>query len=313
MASPSRTTDRTGSARAAADQLGHARGDVVQAAGEDGDRRRRGAPAPGRRRASTRRRRAEPAPAPRRRSARCGEHRQQRAADLQPERAQAGRAVGQRGRGHRAAGRRAASAPGARSAAGTPAARATASTITPSSAPWRSSPTSSPTRNRCSSAVARAEQPREQPPPRALRAGAGQRGRSARGARRPRPPSGSARRPAAGRSRSAAQPTPIWRCRSSPERNATRRRTSSGSSARAGTPPAARPWPGGRGWRRRPRRWRRRRRAAPGHCPRMPGAVDNLAHPGPVLGVAGPLRRARTRRVGVRAGPGDGGAIASPA
>ena len=103
------------------------------------------------------------------------------------------------------------------SATGTEAARATASVMTPSSAPWRSSPESRPTRNRCSSSVARPNSS----PTSALRAAADPFPETAPIAEKPASTSdrvsvGAVR----GRnpSRSAAQPTPICRCGSSPDR-----------------------------------------------------------------------------------------------
>ena len=117
------------------------------------------------------------------------------------------------------------------SATGTDAARATASVITPSSAPCRSSPDSSPTRNRCSAEVARPNSS----PTSALRAAAEPFPATARSPRRPRPPRpdpARARPRAANPSRSAAQPTPICRCGSSPDRYATAIGTSSGPASR---------------------------------------------------------------------------------
>jgi hypothetical protein len=119
------------------------------------------------------------------------------------------------------------------SASGTPAARATASVITPSSAPCRSSPDSSRTRKNCSSAVA------------APNSSATSRLRSAAD---PFPATAPITVNAAstsaivsdgacaagGSDRSAAHPTPICRCGSSPDRYATTTGTSSGpASARA--------------------------------------------------------------------------------
>ena len=103
------------------------------------------------------------------------------------------------------------------SATGTSAARATASVITPSSAPWRSSPESRPTRNRCSSAVARPNSS----PTSALRAAAEPFPDTAPIALNPESTSDSVSVGAcagANPSRSAAQPTPICRCGSSPDR-----------------------------------------------------------------------------------------------
>ncbi len=103
------------------------------------------------------------------------------------------------------------------SATGTSAARATASVITPSSAPWRSSPESRPTRNRCSSAVARPNSS----PTSALRAAAEPFPDTAPIALNPESTSNRVSVGAAAGvnpSRSDAQPTPICRCGSSPDR-----------------------------------------------------------------------------------------------
>ncbi len=103
------------------------------------------------------------------------------------------------------------------SATGTDAARATALVITPSSAPCRSSPDSSPTRNRCSAEVARPNSS----PTSALRAAAEPFPATAPIAEKA---ASTSARPSAGTaaggnpSRSAAQPTPICRCGSSPDR-----------------------------------------------------------------------------------------------
>ncbi len=103
------------------------------------------------------------------------------------------------------------------SATGTEAARATASVMTPSSAPWRSSPESKPTRNRCSSSVARPNSS----PTRALRADADPFPQTAPIAEKP---ASTSLRVSVGvsagvnPSRSVAQPTPICRCGSSPDR-----------------------------------------------------------------------------------------------
>jgi hypothetical protein len=118
------------------------------------------------------------------------------------------------------------------SATGTDAARATASVITPSSAPCRSSPESNPTRKRCSSAVARPNSS----PTSALRAAAEPFPLTAPIAENPASTSlsESAGTTAAGNpSRSAAQPTPICRCGSSPDRYATAIGTSSGPASRS--------------------------------------------------------------------------------
>ena len=118
------------------------------------------------------------------------------------------------------------------SATGTDAARATASVITPSSAPCRSSPDSSPNKNRCSAAVARPNSS----PTSALRAAAEPFPDTAPIAENAastsaRPSVGEA---AAGNpSRRAAQPTPICRCGSSPDRYATAIGTSSGPASRS--------------------------------------------------------------------------------
>ncbi len=103
------------------------------------------------------------------------------------------------------------------SATGTAAARATASVMTPSSAPWRSSPESRPTRNRCSSAVARPNSS----PTSALRAAAEPFPATAPIAEKPESTSDRVSVGAAAGvnpSRSAAHPTPICRCGSSPDR-----------------------------------------------------------------------------------------------
>ena len=103
------------------------------------------------------------------------------------------------------------------SATGTAAARATASVITPSSAPWRSSPDSSPTRNRCSSAVARPNSS----PTSALRAAAEpfpDTAPMAESAASTSLSDSDGAAAGANPSRSAAQPTPICRCGSSPDR-----------------------------------------------------------------------------------------------
>jgi len=100
---------------------------------------------------------------------------------------------------------------------GTSAACATASTITPSSAPCRSSPDSRPNKNRCSSSVA------------ALSSSPTSRLRSAVeplpasdpmvvNALSTSPSDSDGSAAAGGASRSAAQPTPICRCGSSPDR-----------------------------------------------------------------------------------------------
>ena len=118
------------------------------------------------------------------------------------------------------------------SATGTEAARATASVITPSSAPWRSSPDSRPTRNRCSSAVARPNSS----PTSALRAAAEPFPDTAPIALNPESTSDSVSVGAcagANPSRRAAQPTPICRCGSSPDRYATAIGTSSGPASRS--------------------------------------------------------------------------------
>ena len=118
------------------------------------------------------------------------------------------------------------------SATGTSAARATASVMTPSSAPWRSSPESRPTRNRCSSAVARPNSS----PTSALRAAAEPFPDTAPIALNPESTSDSVSVGAcagANPSRSAAQPTPICRCGSSPDRYATAIGTSSGPASRS--------------------------------------------------------------------------------
>ena len=118
------------------------------------------------------------------------------------------------------------------SATGTDAARATASVITPSSAPWRSSPDSRPTRNRCSSRVARPNSS----PTSALRAVAEPFPDTAPIAEKAESTSLSVSVGASAGvnpSRSAAHPTPIWRCGSSPDRYATATGTSSGPAARS--------------------------------------------------------------------------------
>ena len=118
------------------------------------------------------------------------------------------------------------------SATGTSAARATASVMTPSSAPWRSSPESRPTRNRCSSAVARPNNS----PTSALRAAAEPFPDTAPIEPNPASTSDSVSVGAcagANPSRRAAQPTPIWRCGSSPDRYATAIGTSSGPASRS--------------------------------------------------------------------------------
>ena len=129
---------------------------------------------------------------------------------------------------------------------GTPAACATASTITPSSAPWRSSPTSSCRRNRCSGAVARANRSAEQRPPGRLRPGPGLPADLLE--RRVDLADPQARRLGAGggTSRSVAQPTPICRWRSSPDRNATAAAASSGVGPAQRRRRAARPCPAAR-------------------------------------------------------------------
>ena len=117
------------------------------------------------------------------------------------------------------------------SAPGTPAALAMASTITPSSAPWRSSPESSPIRNRCSAAVARPNSSATSRRRSACDPGPASRPIRSKAASTPatvRDGSGAG----SGASRRAAQPTPIWRCRSSPERKATAGWTSPGSRRR---------------------------------------------------------------------------------
>ena len=118
------------------------------------------------------------------------------------------------------------------SATGTDAARATASVITPSSAPCRSSPESNPTRKRCSSAVARPNSS----PTSALRAAAEPFPLTAPIAENPASTSlsESAGTAAAGNpARRAAQPTPICRCGSSPDRYATAIGTSAGPASRS--------------------------------------------------------------------------------
>ena len=88
-----------------------------------------------------------------------GEHRLQRPADLEPERARA--PARRRPAPSSATAPRSPRSISARRTLGRrarPAACATASAITPASAPWRSSPTSSARRNACSRSVARAEQ-----------------------------------------------------------------------------------------------------------------------------------------------------------
>ncbi len=116
------------------------------------------------------------------------------------------------------AGRSPASIAALRTAAGsTPAAAATASVTMPASAPWRSSPPASIARKRCSSAVARANSCASssrrtalEPGPVAASMRANARSTSAT--------SRLAVAAGGGRSRRAAQPTPERRWRSSPDR-----------------------------------------------------------------------------------------------
>jgi len=113
------------------------------------------------------------------------------------------------------------------SAAGTPAARATASVITPSSAPWRSSPESSRTRKYCSSAVAAPMTASTSRFRSATEPGPTNAPISLKDASTPGTVSDGAAE-GGGADRSAAHPTPICRCGSSPERYATTIGTSSG-------------------------------------------------------------------------------------
>ncbi len=115
----------------------------------------------------------------------------------------------------------------------TSAAFATASVITPASAPWRRSPASSRTRNRCSASLVRAmrspsRRRRSATDPGPAHAPIRSNAASTSATVRSDAPS-----PAAGASRSAAQPTPICRWRSSPDRNATPAGTSAGSRRRS--------------------------------------------------------------------------------
>ena len=131
------------------------------------------------------------------------------------------------------------------SAAGTEAARATASVITPSSAPWRSSPDSSPARNCCSARVARpnssptrarraAADPFPATAPIAEKAASTSDKLSVGAAAGVNPSCGPGPGgPAPRTSRRAAQPTPICRCGSSPDRYPTAIGTSSGPAARS--------------------------------------------------------------------------------
>ena len=135
------------------DDLGHALGDVREAARIGAPRRRAGAPGAVRRRASIRRRRAGAADRVGDGLGRLREHRLDGRRSWSPKlerplRPSASAATATGG-----------SSPASMSArrtspAGTPAARATASTMTPSSAPCRSSPCRTSIRKRCSTSVA---------------------------------------------------------------------------------------------------------------------------------------------------------------
>ncbi len=233
IASPSSTSAARPAARATAcDDLGHARGDVVEAAGEDARRRRRrGGPGP-RTPSSFHSTAAGPV--------RCqrgldvgagrGEHRLQRRGRPPAGRGERRRAARPAQRRRRRRGRRAASARGAPRRAARSAARATASTITPSSAPWRSSPMSSAREEALLARRWRAPNSvGQRVAPRRLRAGPGHRPDPLAARRRPRRASASPPRRAPAGPRSDGQPTPIWRWRSSPERYATPIATSSGA------------------------------------------------------------------------------------
>ena len=200
------------------------------------------------------RRRSSPA---RRRRRRAGEASigRDRAADLQPDRRAAPAAP--------SASAAAATSPrsprsitrAAQLGGGTPAARATASTITPSSAPWRSSPEQQRAQEALLALGGAREQRAQRVAARGLRAGARQRADARRTPRRPRQARASARPPAAAGRCSDAQPTPIWRWRSSPERKATADRRLVGRQPRAARSASARPSPCARCSRARPR-WR---------------------------------------------------------
>ena len=215
-----------------------------------------------------------------------GQHRLQRAADREAERARAPRAPpAQRGRGHRAEvaaqhqrpphlGRRHAGGPGD-GLDHHALQRALAQLARRAGRPGSAARRRSPAPNSSASSA----------PPRGLRAGPGRARRSAR--RRASTSATVSVGSAAGggqvAQRGPADPDLALAQLAGEVRHAPAA-TSSGSTAPQARRRAARPWPGGPRWRRRRRRSRRPRRAAPGHCPRMPGAVDNLAHPGPVLG-----------------------------
>ena len=160
-----------------------------------------------------------------------GQHRADRPADLEGELVQRRPRRRSARRPRRRAGRRPASPRAAPPAAATSAAFATASAITPTSAPWRSSPPSRRRRNVCSVSVAAANRsvdefgaPRLRSLPGNL-ADLAERGVDAAGR------SATARPPADGSERSAAQPTPICRCGSSPDSQDTTTATSFGSSS----------------------------------------------------------------------------------
>ena len=233
-ASPSRHRGRTGSALSRGDHLGQPGRDVVQRAGEQPDRRRRTVhldpdpvelplhrgrarrPWPGPRRRWARWRRASAGPGGRPPGRTRPAPRSRRTAPRRRPRRSEPRSIMAR----------------RTSAAGTAAARATASIITPSSAPWRSSPESRPTRNRCSPAVARPNSS----PTSALRAAAEPFPDTAPIASNPELTSDKVSvgvSAGANPSRRAAQPTPICRCGSSPDRYATATGTSSGPAARS--------------------------------------------------------------------------------
>ena len=156
------------------------------------------------------------------------QHRADRPADPQRERVQRRRSAGQ-ARLPATAGRSPPSiAARCTAAAGIPAALATASAMMPASAPWRSSPPSSRSRKVCSVSVAAAKSPARSSARRACDPVPDTAPMSAKVASTPVTVSTGCDA-GGGRDRSDAQPTPIWRWRSSPDSHDTMIGTNSGS------------------------------------------------------------------------------------